>query len=274
MNNYVDKSRGRMIIVLGVLLAALWLVIAHAALEDARQEKYDGRVRPGVVESGTRTAAPTPVYVAPRPRTGVPMVSGNAVRSYAHSGHATMPSMASGSGYMVHTTSSATVHTIGSGGGGSNNQSPITNHQSASSSRGIQYGSPSVSMPVLALARPTYAAQSEMYTTSALAAAPGRNGHVRKVYANGDGEYDGEPYNGQWWSEDAEEWVDDPFVGCRRYNETTGRWEEWNGSEWVTAGDITDPTNTPVGTTPWMLMLLLTVGCGIVKTIRKKHNAI
>ncbi len=274
MNNYVDKSRGRMIILLGVLLAALWLVIAHAALEDARQEKYDGRVRPGVVESGTRTAAPTPVYVVPRPRTGVPMVSGNAVRSYAHSGHATMPSMASGSGYMVHTTSSATVHSIGSGGG-SNNQSPITNHQSASSSRGISYGGASVSMPSLALVTPTYAASSEIYMTSVLAAAPGRNGHVRKAQPSDpgtDGEWsDDGADDGDWWYYDEDHWRQ-PYDNETRYDPIEDCTLIWTGSSWVKASEY-DP-GVPVGATPWLMMLMLAAGYCIAKTIRKKQNAI
>ncbi len=273
MNNYVDKSRGRMIILLGVLLAALWLVIAHAALEDARQEKYDGRVRPGVVESGTRTAAPTPVYVVPRPRTGVPMVSGNAVRSYAHSGHATMPSMASGIGMKMHTTSSARLHTYGSGGNGGGGM--VNSGGSASSSRGITYGSPYVSIPVLALnavyTNPTVASSYE--PMSEAATAPARTGRVVRKTPGTEGTWEGETYTDGdgLWTWDGEGWTLTTPEGTTKTE--GGITYVFHNGNWEVLNDQGDP-NAPVGATPWLMMLMLAAGYCIAKTIRKKQNAI
>jgi hypothetical protein len=74
------------------------------------------------------------------------------------------------------------------------------------------------------------------------------------VNANGDGEYDGEYYNGLYWNEEEGEWQSTPPVGTIRENE--GVIEEWNGSEWVRKSQIAD-LGTPVGDAPWLWMLLL-----------------
>ena len=138
-------------------------------------------------------------------------------------------------------------------------------------------------MPTLALATPTFAAQSELSMTSALAAAPGRNGHVRKAVVD---DSDGEPGErraddtdpGKWWywNEDEGWMTESEGITTGTLWNNGGTWYVWNGSEWVlnSGTDVQDPTNTPVGATPWMLMLLLAAGYGIVKTIRRKQNAI
>ncbi len=266
-----------MVVALCVALTALWLVALYGTYEESQREKYDVRVTPGAVTYGTHSTAIIPTVSVPMRHSSVPMISGGAVRSYAHSGHAATPSATTGSGFKMHTTSSATVHTIGSGGG-SNNQSPITNHQSSSSSaRGIQSSGVSVSMPTLALATPTYAAQSEMLTTSAYAAAPGRNGHVRKVKPDDSEGNDGDWRNGgsnDWWYKDEGEWVA-PWSGATRPNGDGNFWV-WNGTDWILVNDQGDPVapSTPVGATPWLLMLLFVGAYGIVKTMHKKQNAI
>ena len=143
MKNDLRTPRLGMAVALCVALTALWLVALYGTYEDSHREKYDVRVTPGAVTYGTHSTAIIPTVSVPMRHSSVPMISGGAVRSYAYSGHAATPSATSGSGFKMHTTSSATVHTIGSGGG-SNNQSPITNHQSTSSSRGIRMSGASV----------------------------------------------------------------------------------------------------------------------------------
>ena len=280
MKNDLRTPKFGMVVALCVALTALWLVALYGTYEDSKREKYDVRVSPGAVTYGTHSTAIIPTVSVPMRHSSVPMISGGAVRSYAHSGHAATPSATTGSGFKMHTTSSATVHTIGSGGG-SNNQSPITNHQSSSSSsRGIQTSGVSVSIPTLTLATPTYVTQSETFFTSSLAAAPGRNGRVRRVHDNGDGGYDGdyngEKYNGQWWSEEDEEWVDNPFEGAIEVRaDGTYKYVGVYGADghWEKISDTGDP-GVPVGATPWLLMLLLVGAYGIVKTMHKKQNAI
>lgn len=251
-----------MIVALGVLIAAIWMLAIYDTIQDAHEEKYDVSVRPGAVSYGTHSSATIPMVSSPMHSTSAPMISGSAVRSYAHYGHASMPSSAVGSGFKMHTTSSATVHTVGSGGGGGS----IGAANGSSSSRGITYGGASVSMPTFAFVTPNYAMQASESSRNAIG--------PRRIHANGDGEYDGE-YNsgtGEWWNEDDQEWVTDPFNGCVRYHD--GHMERYKDGDWIVVDNQGDPSNTPVGATPWLLMLLLAMGYGIVKVIRKKQNAI
>ena len=117
-----------------------------------------------------------------------------------------------------------------------------------SSSRGIRNSGGSVSMPMLAFAASS-STVSSAYPSSGLST-PG----MKKVKPNGDGEYNGEYYNGQWWNDDEENWVDEPFVGAIRYNGDV--MERYDGSNWVPVNNQGDP-GVPVGATPWILMLLL-----------------
>ena len=280
MRNSFKDSRVGLIVALGVLLVALWLVVAYGAYEDAKRAKYEVSIRPGAVTYGTRSTAVIPMVSTPT-RHSVPMISGGTIRSYAHYGHATMPSTTSGSGYRLHTTSSATVHSIGSGGGGGGGVSSSPSGGWGGASRGINYGSVSYSMPSFALATPLYTTvKAEQTQQVALAAAPGRNGRVRRVHDNGDGGYDGdyngEKYNEQWWSEEDEEWVDNPFEGAIEVRaDGTYKYVGVYGADghWEKISDAGDP-GVPVGATPWLLMLLLVGAYSIVKTMHKKQNAI
>ena len=271
MNNQRRDSRVGMIVFLGVLLAALWGVITYGVYREAQEEmKYDVPVRPGVVNYGTRSTASVPMVTMNPRRLSAPMVSAGAVRAYAHHGHATMPKASAGTGYRIHTTSSATVHSIGSGGG--NGGGISGGGSSSSSSAGVSYGSVSVAMPVLAMAtsvRSSYAAStvsspqetaSGMVASSPVASSPKFGRGPRRVNANGDGEYDGE-YNsstGKWWSDEKEDWVDSPFDGCVKYE--GGVLYTYQGGAWVKVENQTDPTNPqPLGDMPWIWMILLLV---------------
>lgn len=153
--------------------------------------------------------------------------------------------------------------------------------------RAVTYGThstvytPAVSSPVMHTAAPmvsmrstsampmmTHGAAAPSYATSSGASSPGRpTGHVHRVNANGDGEYDGEYYNGQYWNEEEGEWQSTPPVGTIRENE--GVIEEWNGTAWVPKSQIAD-LGTPVGDAPWLWMLLLISGFMLAK---RKENA-
>ncbi len=270
MKNDLRTPRLGLAVALCVALTAVWLVALYGTYEESRREKYDVCVSPGVVTYGTHSTAIIPMVTMPTHHSSIPMISGGAVRSYAYSGHATATST-TGSGFKMHTTSSATVHTIGSGGGGFNSPSPATNHQSASSSRGVYSSSISMSMPILALATPTYTAQSEMSAMSASAAAPGRNGRVRKAYP-GDGDYPGQPSpdGNQWW--DGWDWVD--YAEGDTKTEGGKDWVYHDGA-WEEVGNQSQPTSPdPVGDAPWLLIFLLAGAYGLVKTMQKKQNAI
>ena len=114
MKSYkLTGSRVGMMIAIGVLLTALWLVAAYGTYMESQREKYDIHVSPGAVSYGTHSTATVPMVSVSR-RQSLPMISGGEVRSYAHQGHASMPSAAS-SANGLYTTSSATVKNIGSG---------------------------------------------------------------------------------------------------------------------------------------------------------------
>ena len=275
--------QARMLGALCVALAALWLVALYGTYEESKREKYDVRVSPGAVTYGTHSTATIPMTSVATRRSAVPMISGGAVRNYAHYGHATMPSATSGSGYRLHTLSSATVHTLGSGGGGGGIGGASS---SSSSSRGITYSGISVSMPTLALATPTYAtgriATSLMATqTQEVAAAPGRVGHVRKaVVDDSDGEAgerradNTDPAVWWYWSED-EGWVTESegIPNGTLWNDN-GTWKKYENGKWkpVSGGDVADPTDTPLGDAPWHWMLLLMAVYGGAKVWKRNKT--
>ena len=248
MNSNVQTPKSRAVLVgLCAVALFLWTVAVYVTYQDAKMARYNVSIKPGAVNYGTHSTVTMPPVMRTSYRHSTPMISGDVVRAYAHTGHATMPvaSNGSSSGFRIHTTSSATVHSIGGGGStGGGMMSSI----GGSSSRGIRNSGGSVSMPMLAFAASS-STVSSAYPSSGLST-PG----MKKVKPNGDGEYNGEYYNGQWWNDDEENWVDEPFVGAIRYNGDV--MERYDGLNWVPVNNQGDP-GVPVGATPWILMLLL-----------------
>ena len=249
MDSNVQTPKSRAVLVgLCAVALFLWTVAVYVTYQDAKMTRYNVSIKPGAVNYGTHSTVTMPPVMRTSYRHSTPIISGDVVRAYAHTGHATMPvaSNGSSSGFRIHTTSSASVHSIGGGGsaGGGGMMSSI----GGSSSRGISYSGGGVSMPMLAFAASS-STVSSAYPSSGLST-PG----MKKVKPNGDGEYNGEYYNGQWWNDDEENWVDEPFVGAIRYNGDV--MERYDGSNWVPVNNQGDP-GVPVGATPWILMLLL-----------------
>ena len=248
MNSNVQTPKSRAVLVgLCAVALFLWTVAVYVTYQDAKMARYNVSIKPGAVNYGTHSTVTMPPVMRTSYRHSTPIISGDVVRAYAHTGHATMPvaSNGSNSGFRIHTTSSATVHSIGGGGStGGGMMSSI----GGSSSRGIRNSGGSVSMPMLAFAASS-STVSSAYPSSGLST-PG----MKKVKPNGDGEYNGEYYNGQWWNDDEENWVDEPFVGAIRYNGDV--MERYDGLNWVPVNNQGDP-GVPVGATPWILMLLL-----------------
>ena len=241
---------------------------------------YDVTIKPGNVSYGTHSTAAVPMVSPMRSHgTSAPMVTGGAVRSYAHHGHATMPNTSAygsavPSGKGLYTTSTATVYSIGSGGGGVS--SPLGDR--GASSRGIRYGGGgSVSMPVLALATTSSSASATTLQASSMTA-PSRQGmgprRVKPTYdgTRGDQVTDEDDGTTIWtWDEDLEEWVNTTPIGTTRYDSEKGYMVEWNGTEWVKVSGQADP-DTPIGDTPWLFFLLLAAGYAAVKLRQKNHR--
>lgn len=250
-----------MMIAIGTLLTALWLVAAYGTYMESQREKYDIHVSPGVVSYGTHSTATMPMVSTPS-RQRMPMVSGGEVRSYAHHGHASMPAETVSASKGLYATSSATVTNIGSGMGTGISMSASTGTSSAPS-RGIIYGSGNYAvMPTLALATtPRRSATSEQTAMMS---------PIRRVKGDGTGEYDGEYYNGLWWSEDAEKWVSDPFEGCVKI---VGGWYcVYNGYGWVQISPVPD-IGAPIGDAPWLVLLMLLMAYALAKSLRITKKA-
>jgi len=274
MKTYFDRTRGRLIVMLVVLLGALCLVATQAISEDTWEGNLGSRSGRGGVNTTYpytgASSATTPIVSIQS--SSMPMVSGGAVRAYAHYGHAARQSASSGSGFRLHTTSSATIHTIGSGGGGRVGSAG----GSSSSSRGVNYGGGSVAMPSFAIAVPAVASNSQAEESPLMAAAPSRRGHVRKANSHagetgsaGDKYPDTENPSIWWyWDEGEEDWVSgDPPVGTVK--EEGGVMYEWDGFGWIPKGQVAD-LGTPIGDAPWWLMAMMLMLYGTVRTMKRR----
>ena len=236
---------------------------------------YDVTIKPGNVSYGTHSTAAVPMVSPMRSHgTSAPMVTGGAVRSYAHHGHATMPNTSAygsavPSGKGLYTTSTATVYSIGSGGGNGGGGFSSPSGDRGASSRGITYGGGgAVSMPVLALATTSSSASATTLQASSMTAPSSRSMGPRRIYDNGEGEYYGEPSSdgNKYW--DGEDWVD------YKENDTKiedGKTYVYHNGAWVLVSDQTDP-DTPIGDTPWLFFLLLAAGYTAVKLRQKPHR--
>ena len=255
-----------MILVLCAAVGAIWLAAVYGTYKESQYPKYDVRVSPGAVSYGTRSSATMPTVSAPLHRSAVPMISGGDVRSYAYNGHASY--LLHHSPYTIHTTSSATVHTIGSGGGGVS--SPLGDRGASSSgdrgasSRGITYGGASVSVPSLALVTTSFASSS---AATAAETARYRMG-PRRTPGSAGSEY-GEiiqDEDGIWyWDEEVWQKVADGDIKIE-----DGKTYVYVNGAWVEVSNQTDPTNpTPLGDMPWIGMLLLVLGYGAFKAKKR-----
>ena len=267
MRNDNNTPRLGMIAALGAITVAIWLVAVYSTYHDTQEPKYNVRVRPGTVSYGTHSTATMPVLSVPAHRSAAPMISGGAVRSYAHYGHAAMPTASSNSGQM-HTTSSATVHTIGSGGTAGGGGIGASGGSGSTSSRGIRYGSGGgASIPGLAMVTP-------IYTSSATAAGPSRYSMRPRrmpgaeVGDEGDWQEDTEG----WWYKDEDGWVA-PWIGATRPAGDGNFWK-WDGTQWVLVDDQGDPVapSVPLGDAPWLWMLLLALGYGSIAGMTQRKR--
>lgn len=248
-----------MLIFLGVVLAALWLVAAYGFYKESERAKYDVEISPGAVTYGTHSTALMPISVAPM-RHSLPMLSGGDIRSSAHGGHATMPASATKQG-QVHTTSSAKVTSVGSGAG-SSGMYTSTGSSSHRADRGITYGGGTVSMPTIA-----------MLSTSSMASAtktPHSIVGYRKAKPGGTGT-DGVPVSGgegDWWYYDEGEgdWFQLIAGVTTRFDPLLGYTCIWDGTQWV---KYDETEFLPVGPMPWMFILLLALGYGVWKRSKR-----
>ena len=103
-------------------------------------------------------------------------------------------------------------------------------------------------MPTLALATPAYGAQSSLSLGGGFRRIPGYNGYEGEVADEG----------GKYWLWDGEEWIEQGAIPVGATKIESGITYRWNGSSWDIVGDQQDP-GLPVGNTPWLLFLLLSI---------------
>lgn len=255
MRNYYNHSK--LFLLLGALAIALLIQGVIHLYREVETIGAEHRYTTSHVTYGTQSKATAmpPMVQSPslhRTAVAVPMANSSVPHSTPYTTRSTPSS------FTIHTTSSAQVRTIGSGGGSGGGGIATTNGV-GSSRRGITYGGASVSMPTLALATPSLAA-----TPSAQGYNSGVNG-PRRIRENGDGSYNGETKteggNTYYWDEDAEEWINNTPIGTTKTE--NGQTLEWNGSKWVVVKG-TDPY-VPVGPMPWLFMTVLAAGYMVIK---------
>lgn len=237
-----------------IALIGLWITAIHVSYKDhQRTIQEESIVHPGAVAYGTHSKVSLPVIDMRPRRSGAPMISATTIRHYAYAGHAQTPAVEA-SRQAIHTTSSATVRTIGSGIGGSVAMAGVT---SSASTRGIQYATPSVTMPSLAWASTSIRNEQGL---SSPAAAPGLR-RAKPLYTGEDGDWINGG-SGDWWYYDEDHWRN-PYDGETRYDPTLSYTVIWNGSEWVKLTEY-DP-GVPVGDAPWWCLFLLVAAYILVK---------
>lgn len=244
-----SQARSKLLMLLAILVLVLLIQGVVHVYRDMETHGAARKYASASVSYGTHYQATSmpPMVQSPslrRTAVAVPMASGAVVHATPYTTRSTSSS------FTIHTTSSAEVRSVGSGGGGGGGIA--TTNGTTTSARGMRYGGASLSMPTLALATPSMAAEPSMVEPRA--AGP------RRIQANGDGSYNGETKeeggNIYYWDEDLG-WVDKTPIGTTKTE--NGQTYEWNGTDWVLM-EGTDPTVQPIGATPWLFMVVLAVG--------------
>ena len=258
MRNYYNHSK--LFLLLGALAIALLIQGVIHLYREVETFGAEHRYTTSHVTYGTQSKATAmpPMVQSPslrRTAVAVPMTSG----SVPHATPSTLRSTSSS--FTIHTTSSAQVRTIGSGGGSGAGGGIATTNGVGSSRRGMTYSGAAVAMPTLALATPSMATEpsSVRYTTG-----PRRAPSYTGDPSDGDYAQDNTDPN-KWWMYDGEDWVE---VTIRVVD---GEIQAWNGYDWVpvTDKDQADPY-VPVGPMPWLFMAVLAAGYMVIKSGKLK----
>lgn len=270
-NNTRPPRTGVIVLASVIFLSIMVIAFLNAYEKKAQALGHTVKMSPSSVSYGTVSTARTSTPVVVPMQHTSPMMSRGISYSNVYSSYTAMSKgSSSGAGLKVYTTSSVSAPVYSNGGGNAGGGSMGSTGASHSSHRGTtRYGGVSFRMPALALATPAYASSSS--SESGVSAPYGAG--PRRVHPDGyggyEGDYDGEPYDGQWWNDEIEAWVNDPFEGCVRYE--GGVMQRYENGGWVTVGNQGDP-GVPVGATPWFLMLLLLVAYAGAKALRMQRQ--
>lgn len=271
MKTEMKNPRNRVAIGMVCAMIGIWVFVIITSYRDAKKETYGPSAQLNPIGNASRRSISWTSGNSASYSSNAPMISGNAVRRYAYQGHSSMPSSSGmnnssvSGGYKVYTTSSATYHSYGASGGSGGGMYTSTGKKT-SSSPSVSYGSVSVSVPTIAM-NSSRLTKSSSEVTPTRYAIPGR----RRLHDNGaggyDGDSDGEYYDGKWWSEDAEEWLSEPWEGVTKID--GGLTYRYDGSGWVLVENQANP-DSPIGDVPWIALLLMLGGYAVVKSVRRK----
>ena len=178
--------------------------------------------------------------------------------------------------YRVYQTSDHEVHSIGSGSGASGTALfGTTNYQQSTSSASYSVPTIAMSLPSVRTRTQTLAVNNiYMATTSSILAdastpmATRRSFGPKRINGDGTGTYDGEVKGDEIWDEVLEEWVDRPSNNDPHPHYPNLVWDDAAGC-WRQTGDVPEP-DAPIGTIPWLMILLAAAGYGYYVARRKQ----
>ena len=143
-------------------VVALWTCALVEFTQENKRETYVVNIRPGIVNYGTHSSATIPLVSAPQHSSAAPLISGNTVRSYAYSGHASMPSNVSSGRIRTTSVGRANTSSVAAGANGGSASSGVSSgatRSMASNALGASYSAGVVPMPMMAMVSRSYATE-------------------------------------------------------------------------------------------------------------------
>lgn len=233
--NKLTSPRMGAVVFLVAGVVALWTCAMVEFTQENKRETYAVNIRPGIVNYGTHSSATIPLVSAPQHSSVAPLISGNTVRSYAYSGHASMPSNVSSGRIRTTSVGKANTSSVAAGTNGGSASSGVSSGATprrASNALGASYSAGVVPMPMMAMVSRSYASEVSAMGASSTA--------------------------------------DESLSG-----KTSLGGKKDGGVVSSTPGTPDNPGDLPpipVGHTPWLLMLLFAAGYTLFLT-KKSHQA-
>ena len=222
--NKLTSPRMGAVVFLVAGVVALWTCALVEFTQENKRETYAVNIRPGIVNYGTHSSATIPLVSAPQHSSVAPLISGNTVRSYAYSGHASMTSNVSSGRIRTTSVGKANTSSVAAGTNGGSASSGVSSgvtRSMASNALGSSYSISAVPVPTLAMVSRSYASEVSAMGASSTA--------------------------------------DESLSGKTSLG---GKKEDVVSSTPGTPDQPGQPP-IPLGNTPWLLMVLLAAGYGV-----------
>lgn len=258
-NNHRVSLFGQMAIIMCAVGA---MVLAIAGLVERLEQQKTigtsvGAYRAPVVTSSVTLPTYTPSLSAGHSHHTHASYSAPAV-AYSQNEHRSLLGSSTGSYRVRERQFTSTGYAGGNGGGGFGGGSSSTGSTSQSSVGGVHTTSISFAMPTIAM-------NSRIAQSTAMEESMAMGGPRRAPSYDGGDEGDGATDSGEGWI-----WVEGEWVKANPGDVAyvDGGWKKWNGSSWGAVEDQAEP-GAPIGSLPFMLMLLL---CGAYVVVKKRQQ--